>query len=77
MGTILEMFIITHLFQIQYVFLGLAYSLIIGLPPIFGIYTGIVAPLIYAILGTSRHASTGFFMRRNINCDVNSCQKQI
>ncbi|VDN52908.1 unnamed protein product [Dracunculus medinensis] len=46
---------------VMYIPQGLAYSLIIGLPPIFGIYTGIVAPLIYAILGTSRHASTGGF----------------
>ncbi|VBB31142.1 unnamed protein product, partial [Acanthocheilonema viteae] len=40
---------------------GLAYGLMVGIPPIYGIYTGIVGPMIYVFLGTSRHASTGAF----------------
>lgn len=38
---------------------GLAYGFLVGLPPIHGLYTGIVGPLIYALLGTSRHAAPG------------------
>ncbi|CAG9535020.1 unnamed protein product [Cercopithifilaria johnstoni] len=47
--------------SIIYIPQGLAYGLMVGTPPIYGIYTGIVGPLIYIFLGTSRHASTGAF----------------
>ncbi|VDO25481.1 unnamed protein product [Onchocerca flexuosa] len=47
--------------SIIYIPQGLAYGLMVGIPPIYGIYTGIVGPLIYIFLGTSRHASTGAF----------------
>uniref|UniRef100_A0A0R3RHU4 STAS domain-containing protein n=1 Tax=Elaeophora elaphi TaxID=1147741 RepID=A0A0R3RHU4_9BILA len=47
--------------SIIYIPQGLAYGLMVGTPPIYGIYTGIVGPLIYVFLGTSRHASTGAF----------------
>ncbi|VIO93412.1 Uncharacterized protein BM_BM9433 [Brugia malayi] len=47
--------------SIIYIPQGLAYGLMVGIPPIYGIYTGIIGPLIYVFLGTSRHASTGAF----------------
>ncbi|EFO18567.1 hypothetical protein LOAG_09929 [Loa loa] len=47
--------------SIIYIPQGLAYGLMVGIPPIYGIYTGIVGPLVYIFLGTSRHASTGAF----------------
>ncbi|VDK70095.1 unnamed protein product [Litomosoides sigmodontis] len=47
--------------SIIYIPQGLAYGVMVGTPPIYGIYTGIVGPLIYVFLGTSRHASTGAF----------------
>lgn len=37
---------------------GLAYATLAGLPPIYGVYTGIPA-ILYALLGTSRHAAIG------------------
>lgn len=40
---------------------GLAYGYMVGLKPTHGLYTGIVGPLVYAVLGTSRHASPGKF----------------
>ncbi|EJW69872.1 hypothetical protein WUBG_19220 [Wuchereria bancrofti] len=46
--------------SIIYIPQGLAYGLMVGIPPIYGIYTGIIGPLIYVFLGTSRHASTGY-----------------
>lgn len=38
---------------------GMAYAMIAGLPPIYGLYTAIVPTIVYAILGTSRHVSVG------------------
>ncbi|KAI6233220.1 Prestin [Aphelenchoides fujianensis] len=40
---------------------GLAYGFIVGLPPVHGLYTTIVGPVVYALLGTSRHVSSGPF----------------
>jgi SulP family sulfate permease len=37
---------------------GLAYSVLAGLPPVYGVYTGIPS-IVYAIFGTSRHAAIG------------------
>lgn len=38
---------------------GMAYALLAGLPPIYGLYAGIVPPLIYMLFGTSPQLSVG------------------
>ncbi len=38
---------------------GMAYALLAGMPPIYGLYAGLVPPLIYVFLGTSRQLSLG------------------
>jgi SulP family sulfate permease len=38
---------------------GMAYALIAGLPPVYGLYAAVVPMALYALLGTSRHMSVG------------------
>jgi sulfate permease, SulP family len=38
---------------------GMAYSLLAGLPPIYGLYAGIVPLILYSFFGSSRHLSVG------------------
>ncbi|GGF66792.1 SulP family inorganic anion transporter [Wenyingzhuangia marina] len=38
---------------------GMAYALIAGLPPVFGLYAALVPQIIYAIMGTSRQLAVG------------------
>lgn len=38
---------------------GMAYALIAGLPPIHGLYAALAPPLLYAVVGSSRHLSVG------------------
>ena len=40
---------------------SIAYSLLAGQEPIYGLYTSFFASVIYFILGTSRHISVGIF----------------
>lgn len=38
---------------------GMAYAMLAGLPPIYGLYASIAPPFIYALIGTSRQMSVG------------------
>jgi sulfate permease, SulP family len=38
---------------------GMAYALIAGLPPEYGLYTALIPLLIYAFMGSSRHLAVG------------------
>ncbi len=38
---------------------GIAYAMIAGLPPIYGLYTAMIPPLVYALFGTSRQLAVG------------------
>lgn len=38
---------------------GIAYAMIAGLPPIYGLYTAMIPQIVYAIFGTSRQLSVG------------------
>ncbi|MEZ4936495.1 MAG: sulfate permease [Crocinitomicaceae bacterium] len=38
---------------------GIAYAIIAGLPPIFGLYSALIPPIVYAFLGSSRRLSIG------------------
>ncbi|PAV86749.1 hypothetical protein WR25_17115 [Diploscapter pachys] len=40
---------------------SLAYGYLVGVPPIYGLITGIIGPFIYSIFGSSKHASPGAF----------------
>ena len=38
---------------------GMAYALIAGVPPIYGLYASLTPLVVYALLGTSRHLAVG------------------
>jgi len=38
---------------------GMAYAMIAGLPPVFGLYAALVPQVIYAFMGTSRQLAVG------------------
>jgi len=38
---------------------GMAYAMIAGLPPVFGLYAALIPQVIYAFMGTSRQLAVG------------------
>lgn len=38
---------------------GMAYAMLAGMPPIYGLYAGLIPPVIYALFGSSPHLSVG------------------
>ncbi len=38
---------------------GMAYAMIAGMPPIYGLYAALVPPVVYALMGTSRQLAVG------------------
>jgi len=38
---------------------SMAYSLVVGLPPVYGLYTALIPLLVYSVLGTSRQLAVG------------------
>lgn len=38
---------------------GMAYAMLAGMPPIYGLYAGLIPPIIYALFGSSPHLSVG------------------
>eukprot|EP01031_Cornospumella_fuschlensis_P002744 gene2744-3437_t len=53
---------------------GMAYAMLAGMPPVYGLYSSIVPLYLYAMLGTSRQLSIGPMAITSLLLGV-SCQK--
>ena len=42
---------------------GMAYGMLAGLPPIYGLYASLIPMILYGLLGTSRHLVNGISAR--------------
>lgn len=48
-------------------FAAIGFALLARLPVIFGLYSSFVPPLVYAILGSSRHISVGEYVESDVS----------